>query len=202
MAVLRILQGAAVAVYLATVATSSLAVSLRPGKATDASVCDLGHNTNGYFGGKMLVPAAASQKDQLDAFFRMASAFIASNCANGQTLILQGSADVDVDAPSLMQVANTSCMAADVKRTESIASRGDYTYPTFELRCTITKHSELRRQLAELERTDPMDALKGRLVRAAQEGSENTASSGSGRATKKDCGRMTLGSLLQGGNCK
>ena len=187
---------------MVAVGSSSLAVSLRAGKATDASVCDMGHNTNGYFGGKMLVPAAAAPKDQVDAFFRMASDFIATSCVNGQVLILQGSADVDVDTPSLMQVANSSCMAADVKRTESTASRGDYTYPTFELRCTIVKHAELQRQLADLERADPMDSLKARLVRAAQGASGTTISSGSGAASKKDCGKLTLGSILQGGSCK
>jgi hypothetical protein len=192
----------AVAGALVVFGTASMAVALRPGKATDASVCDLGHNTNGYFGAKMLVPAVAAPKDQVDAFFRMASSFIATNCSNGQLLILQGSADVDVDAPSLMQVANSSCMAADVKRTEGTAARGDYTYPTFELRCTILKHSELQKQLAELERTDPMDALKGRLVRSVQESSGTTTSNNAGTATKKDCGKLTLGSILHGGSCK
>jgi len=202
MTILRTLQRTVIAVGLAVLGTAALAVSLRPGKATDASVCDMGHNTNGYFGGKMLVPAAAAPKDQVDAFFRMASTFIASSCANGQVLILQGSADVDVDAPSLMQVANSSCMAADVKRTESTASRGDYAYPTFELRCTIVKHTVLQKQLADLERADPMDSLKARLVRAAQDASGTTTSSGTGAAGKKDCGKFTLGSILQGGSCK
>lgn len=199
---LRTIQQGAIAVALVVVGSSPLAVSLRTGKATDPSVCDMGHNTNGYFGGRMLVPAAAAPKDQVDAFFRMASAFIASSCANGQVLILQGSADVEVDTPSLIQVANSSCMAADVKRTESTVSRGEYNFPTFELRCTIVKHTQLQKQLADLERADPMDSLKARLVRAAQGASETTTSSGSGAASKKDCGKLTLGSILQGGSCK
>lgn len=190
------------AVALALLASGATAISLRPGKATDASVCDLSHNTNGFLGGKMLVPAVAAHKDKVDAFFRMGAAFIASNCANGQVLILHGTSDVDVDAPSLTQVANSSCMAADVKRTESMAARGDHTYPTFELRCTIVKHAELQKQLADLERADPMDSLKGRLARAVQEASGATASTGSAATGKKECGKLTLGSLLQGGSCK
>lgn len=131
MTITRILRHAALAAGLMLMGATASAVALRPGKATDTTVCDLGHNTNGFLGGKMLVPAVAASKDQVDAYFRMAASFVAANCANGQVLILQGSADVDVDAPSLMQVANSSCMAADVKRTESTASRGDYSYPTF-----------------------------------------------------------------------
>lgn len=80
------------------------------------------------------------------------------------------------------------------------ASRGDYTYPTFELRCTIVKHAELQKQLADPERADPMDSLKARLVREAQ-GARGTTSS-SGAASKKDCGKLPLGSILQGGSCK
>ena len=199
---LRMLRHFAVATGLMAVGTAALAVALRPGKVTDSSVCDMGHNTNGYLGGKMLVPAVAAPKDQVDAFFRMASTFVATNCANGQLLILQGSADVDVDEPSLMRVANSACTVADVKRTESTASRGDFTYPTFELRCTIVKHSELRKQLAELEQADPMEALKGRLIRSMQDASGDTTSRGPSTTTKKDCGRLTLGVLLQGGACR
>ncbi|MBW8830352.1 MAG: hypothetical protein JF606_13125 [Burkholderiales bacterium] len=189
MTTFRTILRSAVAGALLVFGTASMAVALRPGKTTDASVCDLGHNTNGYFGAKMLVPAAAAPKDQVDAFFRMASGFIATNCSNGQVLILQGSADVDVDSPSLLQVANSSCMAANVKRTEGTAARGDYTYPTFELRCTILKHSELIKQLAELERTDSMEALKGRLVRSVQETSGTSTSSMPGQQPRRTAAR-------------
>ena len=202
MTILRMLRHFAVAIGLMAIGTPAFSVALRPGKMTDSSVCDMGHNTNGYLGGKMLVPAVAAPRDQIDAFFRMASTFVATNCANGQLLILQGSADVDVDEPSLTQVANSACTVADVKRTDSIASRGDYTYPTCELRCTIVKHLELRKKLAELEQADPMEALKGRLMRSLHDASGSTTSSGAGTTTKKDCGRLTLGSLLQGGSCK
>ena len=59
------------AAALATVVmtTSSFAVSLRPNKATDESVCDLAHDTNLFLGSKVLVPSVATKKDQLHVSF-------------------------------------------------------------------------------------------------------------------------------------
>lgn len=176
-------------------------VALRPDKATDDSVCDLGPNTNGYLGRKMLVPAVASPKDQVDAYFRMASSFIATHCKDGQALIVQGSSDVSVDTPSLTQVANSACLVAGVTRSDSAIPAGDRTVPGFELRCTIAKHGELVQKLADLERSDPMDSLKARMVAAVQQAEQSSRTSNSG-AAKKDCGKVTLATLLQGGNCK
>lgn len=177
------------------------AVALRPDRATDDSVCDLGPNTNGYLGRKTLVPAVASSTDQIDAYFRMASSFVASRCRDGQVLILQGSADVSVDLPSLTQVANSACVVSGVSRSESTTSVGDRTVPAFELRCTIAKHGELVKQLADLERKDPMDSLKARMVGAVQQAERGGRTSNS-PPERKDCGKITLGALLQGGNCR
>jgi hypothetical protein len=177
------------------------AVALRPDKATDDSVCDLGPNTNGYLGRKMLVPAVASPKDQIDAYFRMASSFIATHCKDGQALILQGSSDVSVDAPSLTQVANSACVVASITRRDSTIAAGDRTMPGFDLRCTIAKHGELVQKLAALEQSDPMDSLKARMIAAVQQAEQGSRTSNSGTG-KKDCGKMTLATLLQGASCK
>lgn len=190
-----------VTAFIVTAHGQAEAVALRPDKATDDSVCDLAPNTNGYLGRKMLVPAVASPKDQIDAYFRMASSFIATHCKDGQALILQGSSDVSVDAPSLTQVANSACIVAGVTRSESATAAGDRTVPGFELRCTIAKHGELVQKLADLERNDPMNALKARMVGAVQQAEQGSRTSNSG-TTKKDCNKVTLATLLQGGNCK
>lgn len=179
------------------------AVSLRPNKATDNTVCDLTHDTNAYTSSMVLVPAVASQKDQIDALYRLAAAFVASKCSDGQLLMLQGSSDVNVDAPSLTEVANSACSVATVVRTEIKRAVGERSKPGFELRCQITKHQQLVQKLADLERADPMESLKARMHAAVLE-EERGSTSGVGAAgqAKKDCGKMTLGSLLQGGNCK
>jgi len=179
------------------------AVSLRPNKATDNTVCDLTHDTNAYTSSMVLVPAVASQKDQVDALFRLAAQFVASKCSNGQLLMLQGSSEVNVDAPSLTEVANSACSVATVVRTEIKRTVGERSKPGFELRCTITKHEQLLQKLADLERADPMDSLKARM-QAAVLAEERGSTSGTGTAVqgKKDCGKMTLGTLLQGGHCK
>ena len=179
------------------------AVSLRPNKATDNTVCDLAHDTNAYLSSIVLVPAAASPKDQIDALFRLAATFVATKCSSGQLLILQGSSSVDVDAPSLTEVANSACSVASVVRTEIKRTVGERSKPGFELRCPISKHDQLVQKLADLERADPMDSLKGRMHAAAlEEERGSTPGTGDTAQGKKDCGKLTLGSLLQGGNCK
>jgi len=198
------LRVAAIFVLNAVVISApSQAVSLRPNKATDNTVCDLTHDTNGYLSSVVLVPAAASPEDQVDALFRLGASFVALKCANGQLLILQGSPEVAVDAPSLTEVANSACSVASVTRTEIKRMVGERSKSGFELRCPITKHEELVQRLADIERADPMDALKARMYAAVSDTERGpTWSSGTTSGGKKDCGRMTLGSLLQGGSCK
>ena len=171
-------------------------------------MCDLGPNTVQYLGGTVLVPAVASRRDQVAAYFRMAADFVANHCSNGQVLVLHGSSSIEIDVTSMSEVANSSCLVADVKRVDGQASEGPYSYTTYELRCRISKHDELRTKLADLERTDPMDSLKARLAQAVQKaegkrvsGNASSEHSPSERA-KDDCGRMTLATLLQGGGCK
>ena len=192
------------AAALATVVmtTSSFAVSLRPNKATDESVCDLAHDTNLYLGSKVLVPSVATKKDQVDAFFRLAASFVASKCRNGQALILQGATASSVDVQSLTEVANSACAVAAVARTEVKLPLGDVTQAGFELRCTILKHDELVARLNEIERADPMDALKARLAAAAQQADRGPSRTDSGSQAKNDSDKMTLSSMLQGGSCK
>lgn len=177
------------------------AVALRPTKATDDSVCDLTHNTNYVLGQRTLVPAVASSKDQIDAFFRLAGEFVATKCRNGQVLMLQGSSSSTTDVRSLTAVAEASCAIASITRTETTIPFGDRALPAFDLRCTILKHDELVSRLNELEKTDPMESLKARMFEAVQR-AEGSAPSGPNGVAKKDCGKVTLGTLFGGGSCK
>jgi hypothetical protein len=183
-------------------AQNALAVALRPNKATDDSVCDLTHHTNLYLGSKTLVPSVAQAKDKVDAYFRLAGEFVAAKCRNGQLLMVQGDSASSVDVRSLTELANSSCAVASIARSEVTLSLGDLSYPGFELRCTILKHSELVDRLNSLERADPMDSLKARLAATAQQADRGPSKSDSNSQAKKDCDKMTLSSILQGGSCK
>ncbi len=199
----RLLISACAAALLTTLNDTAEAVALRPNKATDDTVCDLSHNTNAFLGGSVLIPGDAPYKDQFDAFFRLAATFVATKCANGQLLILQGSSSVSVDRPTLTEVANAACTVAAVSRTEvSVPFIAGESRPGFELRCVISKREELTAKLAELERADPLDSLKARLQAAARDPSGSGRASAAPSDKNKDCGKMTLASLLQGGGCK
>ena len=199
----RLLISACAAALLTTLNDTAEAVALRPNKATDDTVCDLSHNTNAFLGGSVLIPGEAPYKDQFDAIFRLAATFGATKCANGQLLILQGSSSVSVDRPTLTEVANAACTVAAVSRTEvSVPFIAGESRPGFELRCVISKREELAVKLAELERADPLDSLKARLQAVARDPSGSGRASAAPSDKNKDCGKMTLTSLLQGGGCK
>jgi len=178
------------------------AVALRPNKATDDSVCDLTHHTNLFLGSKTLVPSVAQSKDKVDIYFRLAGDFVATKCRNGQLLIVQGDSASSVDIRSLGELTNSSCAVASIQRTEVMLSLGDLALPGFELRCPILKHAELVEKLNSLERSDPLDALKARLAASAQQGDRGPSKTDTTSESKKDCGKMTLASVLQGGSCK
>jgi hypothetical protein len=152
---------------LSSLQPTAEAVALRPNKATDDSVCDLAHDTIGFLGGSLLIPASASQSDQVDAYFRLASTFIALKCADGQLLIVQGMADSSIAPVALRNVAASACVAAAVARTEITVPLGGRAFPGFELRCVITKREQLAAKLSQIEQADPMSALKARLQSAA-----------------------------------
>lgn len=178
----------------------SQAVALRPGKATDATVCDLTPNTTGFLGGSLLIPAGAAKRDQVDAYFRLSGSFVAQKCSDGQILIVQGMSDLAVAVESMIQLANSACAVAAVIRSEvSIPFLGN-SEPGFELRCPISKRDALAAHLAELERTDPMDSLKARLQAAARPDGAPTPVAAPEKKT--DCDKITLATLLQGGACK
>ena len=199
----RFLISACVAVLLTTLNNAVEAVALQPNKATDDSVCDLSPHTNRFLAGSVLIPGDAAYKDQFDAFFRLAATFVATKCTNGQVLILQGSSNVSVNRPTLTEVANSACSVAAVSRAEiSVSFMAGETQPGFELRCVISKLEELATKLAELERADPFDSLKARLQAAARDPSGSGRASAAPSDKNKDCGKMTLASLLQGGGCK
>jgi len=185
----------------ALVSVPASAVSLRPGKATDQSVCDLGPNTTEVLARRILVPGRASSKDQIEAFFRLGAAFVSEQCSDGQLLILHGEAESRVDVGSLDQLANTSCVAAHVARTEVPFTYAGTARRGFELRCTISKLAALKATLAEHERLESLDSLVARMAGTGR--SEPVPSPGAqGSSDKKDCGKMTLSSVLVGGNCR
>lgn len=177
----------------------AVAVSLRPNKVTDDSVCDLAPNTTGFLGGIVLIPAASNYKDQVDAYYRLGATFVATKCVDGQVLILQAMADLPAAQAALSQIANSACVASTVARSEVQVPFMGGSEPGFELRCTISKRDDLVARLAEMERSDPMDSLKARLVSSAR-----TAASTSPQGTdsRRDCSRLTLASLTQGGTCR
>jgi hypothetical protein len=183
-------------------ADSAQAVSLRPGKATDDSVCDLSHDTIGFLGGSVLIPSSATPKDQVDGYFRLGATFVALKCADGQLLILQGLSSSSIASPALQQIASSACPVAAISRSEASVPVVGRALPGFELRCVISKRDELAKKLAELERADPMESLKARLAAAARDPGSTTRASGSSAEQQKDCGQVTLSSLLQGGGCK
>ena len=166
----RSLLTACLAAFLTAYQSPAYAVALRPGKVTDATVCDLAPNTIGFLGGSLLIPAAAAKRDQVDAYFRLSASFVAQKCADGQILILQGMSDLAVAAESLVQLANSACAVATVVRSEvSIPFLGG-SEPGFELRCPITKRNALGAHLGELERADPLESLRVAPARSNRSG--------------------------------
>ena len=175
------------------------AVSLRPNKVTDDSVCDLAPNTTGFLGGIVLIPAASNYKDQVDAYYRLGATFVATKCMDGQVLILQAMADLPAAAAALSQIANSACVASTVARSEVQVPFMGGSEPGFELRCTISKRDELVARLADMERSDPLDSLRARLVSSARAPASTSAQ---GSDNRRDCSRLTLASLTQGGTCR
>jgi hypothetical protein len=150
----------------------------------------------------MLIPASASQSDQVDAYFRLASTFIALKCADGQLLIVQGMSGSSIAPVALRNVASSACVAATVARTEITVPLGGRAFPGFELRCVISKRDELAAKLGQLEQSDPMSALKARLQAAANNPAAGSLPSNGAVSENNDCDKVTLASLLQGGACK
>lgn len=187
------------AAFLAAHLTATNAAALRPGKATDATVCDLSPNTTGFLGGTLLIPAAAAKRDQVDAYFRLSASFVAQQCSDGQILILQGMSDLAAATESLVQLANSACAVATVVRSEVAIPFLGSAEPGFELRCPISKREALAAQLAEVERNDPLSSLKARLQAAA---SVQGTAAPAGTPKNDDCQKFSLASLLQGGACK
>lgn len=196
-----VLMFAAVAGFLVCT-QSAHGVSLRPGKATDATVCDLGHDTIGYLGGSVLIPSSATPQDQIDGYFRLGATFVTLKCVDGQLLILQGLSSSSIASPALQQIASSACPVAAITRNEVSVPVVGRALPGFELRCVISKREELAAKLAELERADPMESLKARLAAAARDPGSNARASGSSAEQKKDCNQVTLATVLQGGGCK
>lgn len=188
-----------IAAVILLVSSAAPAVALRQEKATDASVCDLGPNTNPVLARRTLIPADAQSKDQIEAYFRLAATFVVNSCSPGQLLVVHGDAGQHVDVASLTQLANSACVVSSIQRTEVPFTYAGRTRPGFELRCPIMKKDELAQKLVDAERTDPTDSLRARMA-----GAQQVERGSSGAATKKDCAKVTLATLVQGGSrdCK
>ena len=137
----RIRAAATFTVLLATVVGhSSFAVSLRPNKATDNSICDLGPNTTEGLTRLAYVSAEASHEDQVEAIVRIGSSFVTSKCSNGQILILHGKATDRLHTGAMERLSNSLCTASSVTRTSvPYVSSLNRSSEGFELRCPISK---------------------------------------------------------------
>ena len=183
--------------------SAASAAALQGGKVTDGSVCDLGPDTSALVAQKVLVPAKADVDVQAEAYARLASRFIASECSDGQVLILDSKDSDDVDSKYLPQLANSVCSAAEVVRqaTTSRDRIAGVSVVGFELRCRISKFAAYRAQVNAREASDPTDAfvLKMQQDVMVKAGATPAASTS---PSKKDCGKMTLSSILTGGACR
>lgn len=196
-AVLRIV---AMFVVVAAHATT-FATALRSGRTTDASVCDLGPDTSFVISSKVLIPASVRSDLQAQAYLRVATKFIADSCANAQTLIVRSEDSISPDPQYLPEVAARACVVADIQRTNITSQVDEREEHGFELRCVITKLDTLKTEVAERERTSPTDAFLAKLQQQAA-ASGSGESPAPGQAPKKNCSKMTLASILTGGNCK
>lgn len=188
-----------VAVAALLLAASPQGAALRPEKATDASVCDLGPNTTPVLSRRMLIPGDASNKDQAEAYFRLAARFVLDSCKPGQMLVVHGQSSDPVDLASLTQLTNSACAVSEVQRAETPFVYAGRTRPGFELRCPISKFDTLGQQLSDSERVESTDALKARMLARAP-----STSAASSPSAKRDCSKMSLATLTQGGSpdCK
>lgn len=174
--------------------------ALRPNKATDTSVCDLGPDTTAVLGRKLWVPTEINIELQAEAYVRLASRFVTANCAQGQLLILHSPDSSRLDSKALPEVAARLCVMADVARS-AVTSRSavsDEELVGFELRCRIAKLDEFKASFEASEKSDPTDHFIGRLQKQHDPG----RAVGGEAADKNDCGKMTLSSILAGGNCR
>jgi len=180
------------------------ATALRPGKATDDSVCDLGPDTNQAIASKTLIPGILPDHLQADAYRRLATRFVVNSCKQGQLLIVHARQATSVDSTSLQEVASSLCVISMINRTEITTPSPHASAPVnhgFELRCQITKLEQLRASFAEQEKADPTDAFIARLhAQARAESGAATLVSPAGPS--KDCSKLTLSTLFTGGSCR
>lgn len=141
------------------------AVSLRPNKPTDTSICDLGPNTTGNLGSLVFVPSNARVGDQADLLFRVAASFVASRCADGQTLVVHGDAARQLDLTALEKIAHSACSSASVVRSAvPYTTNLNRTLPGFELRCPISKQKQLAEEVEKLNQEETVEAFAKRLA--------------------------------------
>ena len=139
---------------------SAMAVSIRPNKPTDATVCDLGPNTTSYLSKLVFVSADARPEDQLEVLYRAGASFVASQCKDGQILVLHGETARRLDASAIERIAASSCAVASIARSDvPYVSNLSKTLPGFELRCPITKQSQLAAEMDGMNRAESLEAF-------------------------------------------
>lgn len=126
---------------------------------------------------------------------RLALRVAANNCKNGQTLILHSAMGSDFDASYFRSIANHLCVASDVKRSPATTRE----LPNaFEFHCKISKASEARKYIDEVEANKPTEVyIRESYDRAAEAKSATTP----GWPEKKS-NKMCVGQVLGiGGGC-
>jgi hypothetical protein len=153
------------ATAIAATSIAADAAALRSNKPTDDSVCDLGPNTTEVLGRKAFVPATLRADEAAEAYSRLAARFIVSACAPAQILILHSDNGRALDGRYLPGLANSLCVAADVRRTgvDSTNALTGERQKGFDLRCRIAKFDKFKSDFEAKEKAESTDAFIGRL---------------------------------------
>jgi len=160
MKTLRGSAGVSILLFSLIHAHPAVAVSIRPNKPTDATVCDLGPNTTSYLAKLVFVSADARPEDQLEVLYRAGASFVASHCKDGQILVLHGESARRLEASALEKIAASSCAVANIARTDvPYVSNLSKTLPGFELRCPISKQAQLSAEMDGMDRAESLETF-------------------------------------------
>lgn len=162
------------------------------GSPTDASVCDLAPHTISRLGRTPFVQAGT--RDEEVIYERLALRKIASNCLNGQTLILDSEDGDAFDDRVFRNVSQQLCVVSDVRR---IATAKADQPGAFQIRCAIQKLDQARAWLTEAEQKISTEQM---IQDGAPKRSANTPPPNA--AVKKDCSKLNLSTMLNGGGAE
>jgi hypothetical protein len=164
-------------------------------RPTDDFVCDFSPWTSSKLTQKTNVPDGISDEEAI--YVRLALRVAASNCKDGQVLILHSALGSDFDSRYFRTLANHLCLAADVS---------EKTIPTkdlpnaFEVRCRIAKMAIAREFITKVEAEKPTEAVILENYRRSR--SSAASNTPSGQADRKDT-KLCVGQVIGfGGGCK